>query len=587
MKGRIRIIVAAAVALCTAAQYAVLAQDYVPTPVTISKEKVKIDGKAFYSHVVLERQTLFSICKAYNVTIEDIYRYNPDVEVKGLRKNDIIMIPVVDIPEAQKAEPAKHSKTEPAKQIKPEPARQARTEPATVENGGSRKHTVKWYEDLAGIAEKYNVSEAAIMEANGLKDKKLKNRQILLIPAPGRPVTAELKEEPAVQDTAVHEEDIADDATEIPESNDIELGEEQADTLALLEQWSMFMDRDITATLLLPLKATGTTGSKSNMDFYSGALLAARDLTDLGFNIKLNVYDIAEGNVSIPENVLRSSDMIIGPVSSADITKVFTMSEDICPVISPLDQRAEKLTSRYSRMIQAPASQQAQFADIALWLTEDLQEGDKVIVISEKEARPSDAGKLLKATIDSYGISYTPFSYSILEGRDIQPVLTAAMTNTGTNRVVIASESEAFVNDAVRNLNLAIHAKNNVVLYAPAKIRSFETIEVENFHNTALHASLTYYIDYNDTRVQDFILKYRALFGTEPTQFAFQGYDMTRYFISLAVKFGKLWPSLLEKGDAKLLQSNMNLRKSGSGGHINKGVRRIVYGKDYSIEMVK
>ena len=35
------------------------AQDYVNTPVSISKEKVKINGQVFYSHVVLERQTLF------------------------------------------------------------------------------------------------------------------------------------------------------------------------------------------------------------------------------------------------------------------------------------------------------------------------------------------------------------------------------------------------------------------------------------------------------------------------------------------------------------------------------------------------
>ena len=36
----------------------IYAQDYVPTPVTISKEKVRVDGKLYYSHIVLERQTL-------------------------------------------------------------------------------------------------------------------------------------------------------------------------------------------------------------------------------------------------------------------------------------------------------------------------------------------------------------------------------------------------------------------------------------------------------------------------------------------------------------------------------------------------
>ena len=46
-------------------------QDYVSTPVQISKEKVKINGQVCYSHVVLEKQTLFSISKAYNVSLED------------------------------------------------------------------------------------------------------------------------------------------------------------------------------------------------------------------------------------------------------------------------------------------------------------------------------------------------------------------------------------------------------------------------------------------------------------------------------------------------------------------------------------
>ena len=36
------------------------AQDYVAPPVRISEQKVKIDGKVFYSHVVEERQTLYS-----------------------------------------------------------------------------------------------------------------------------------------------------------------------------------------------------------------------------------------------------------------------------------------------------------------------------------------------------------------------------------------------------------------------------------------------------------------------------------------------------------------------------------------------
>ena len=43
------------------------AQDYVAPPVSISKEKVRMNGKLYYSHIVLEKQTLYSIAKAYVV----------------------------------------------------------------------------------------------------------------------------------------------------------------------------------------------------------------------------------------------------------------------------------------------------------------------------------------------------------------------------------------------------------------------------------------------------------------------------------------------------------------------------------------
>jgi murein DD-endopeptidase MepM/ murein hydrolase activator NlpD len=61
----------------------------------VSTNKLKVDGKLCYSHIVLERQTLYSICKAYNVTAEDLYKYNPGLKENGLKKNGILIIPAV------------------------------------------------------------------------------------------------------------------------------------------------------------------------------------------------------------------------------------------------------------------------------------------------------------------------------------------------------------------------------------------------------------------------------------------------------------------------------------------------------------
>lgn len=62
------------------------AQEYVALPVEVSDQKVMKDGKVYYSHVVLERQTLYSISKAYNVTLDDIFDANPGLKENGMKK---------------------------------------------------------------------------------------------------------------------------------------------------------------------------------------------------------------------------------------------------------------------------------------------------------------------------------------------------------------------------------------------------------------------------------------------------------------------------------------------------------------------
>ena len=540
------------------------AQEYVAPPVTISKEKVKIDGKVFYSHIVMEKQTLFSISKAYNVSIDDLYRYNPTLKESGLKKNAIILIPSADTL-IKEQETVQQSVQTPVQQEMPKVSSEKTEALGNV-------HIVKWYEDLNIIAEKYGITPDAIAAANGLKDRKLKNRQKLMIPA-----VADEKPAAYVMEQPVEEEDLnIETAFEEKE-------EEATDTVIT----SYTSKSKVTATVLLPLKATGSGSSRSNMDFYSGVLVAARDLTELGIDVKLNVYDIANGGLGTTKSELEESDIIIGPVSTGDITRLFSMSDEIGPVISPLDPRVEPLAANYRNLVQAPSSQMAQYQDMADWIQEDLMESDRVIVISEKGARMNDEGKKMKAVLDSAAFEYQPFAYSILDGREIKEPIEAVMTMEGTNRVVIASDSEAFVNDVVRNLNLIIHDKFSVVLYGPAKIRTFETIEVENFHNTSLHASLAYYIDYEDDNVKKFLMRYRALFGTEPTQFAFQGYDVARYFLELYTKYGEYWPQMIDKADRKMLQSNFNCRAVEGGGYTNKGIRRIIYGMDYSILPVR
>ena len=129
-----------------------LAQDYVPTPVTISKDKVKFKGKTYYSHVVLERQTLYSIAQAYGVTVQEIYDANPGLTV--LKKNAIILIPDPSSKGYEKpvnADPAPPT---------PEPDNSVEKPQEQLPEGDYTEYIVKWNDTLYSIAEKFGVSSS-------------------------------------------------------------------------------------------------------------------------------------------------------------------------------------------------------------------------------------------------------------------------------------------------------------------------------------------------------------------------------------------------------------------------------------------
>lgn len=523
--------------LVSASAITTAAQEYVSTPVTVSTNKLKVDGKVCYSHIVQERQTIYSICKAYNVTAEDIYKLNPGLEENGLKKNAIIIIPAAV------------------------EAKEIAEEPQKVSTGKHLKHTVKWYEtDVKDIAEKYGVSAESIMQLNQLTSSTLTARQKLLIP------------DPETQYTSA-------ETTGAPV--------EEKDTIVVAAEGKapIFAPKDdVTFGLMLPLAATGTSSKRSYMDFYSGVLMAIYDCSQNGIGVDLRVHDIADGN--LPEDgFTKDCDFVVGPIFKDNITKVLDARGDDVVIISPLDHKADPLVDQYNAFIQAPSSRNEQFRDLVNWIQEEMGPEDRVIYINESNARDTAAVSSMTKILNESGIVYSKFSYNILQGRSITNPLLAKMTTVGVNRFIIESESEAWVNDVVRNINL-LKKGGEVVLYSPSKIRTFETIEADYFHNINLRVSLSYNINYDSDEVRQFIMKYRALFMTEPTQFAYQGYDLTTYFLNLVHKYGDNWLNKLTEEEGNMLQATLKFAQQGNG-YMNVGIRRIQYMPDGSVINVK
>ena len=152
------------------------AQVYEAPPVTVSTEKVRIGGETYYSHKVIEKQTLYSISKAYGVKTEDILKANPGIGPdRQLKAGSIILIPAGKKP----------AQVQDTVRITTPPAETVKTPSDRFDGIDYYTHTVKWYENLQSIAKKYKVSEELLIEFNGLESIYVRKRQKLKIPEAG------------------------------------------------------------------------------------------------------------------------------------------------------------------------------------------------------------------------------------------------------------------------------------------------------------------------------------------------------------------------------------------------------------------
>ncbi|MDI9552010.1 MAG: LysM peptidoglycan-binding domain-containing protein [Bacteroidales bacterium] len=562
MKTNLTAIVATACLLFAGAPMTA-AQEYIAPEVVVSKDKIRSGGKVYYSHVVQEKQTLFSISKAYGVSLQEIFDANKslNLETEGLKKNQILLIPVKEGSEEEVVTSS-------------EPAERLSMVVQTPQRDAYFFHRVRWYEDLNFIARKYEVSPESIMNINGLATPKVKTRQMLKIPR--HPEMWENLEKPV---------------SETEEETPVEIQDTtEKSALDLPDLFDNIFQRegkhDVQVSLLLPINARAKVNDLA-IDLYSGALLAARDLGNEGTNLDLSVFDVGDGTIPVTRERFSRSDFVIGPVSNADLIRAVNICQGTSWIVSPLDPKTEALADTIPNLIQAPTPTNTQILNAVRWIGSDLKRGDKVILITQKGVNTTDYAEAVSREMSASGIDFVTASYSILEGRNSMQSISNLMTTSGTNRIITASDSEAFLIEVVRNLYLLAHNSYDIVLYSTSRIRTFDTIDIEQLHSVNLHVSVSYFIDYNAPAVQKFIMDYRALFNAEPNQFAFQGYDLMKGLTVLRSRYGRNWDRAFNRMKVQGLQSDLEFVKTDRGGYVNKAVRRIVYARDYSINLVK
>lgn len=565
-------------------------QDFVPTPVEISSETVNIQGKVFYAHTVLKGQTLYSISKAYNVSVDDLKKHNPSLR-EGLKAGSILNIPTPEGEYTREVVVATISENvlPNSNQAKDTIATGKTPEEQKVKVAKKdkkyKKHTVKWYENIYDVAQKHKVPVDALIEFNELGENTvLKKRQVLFIPDKeyitdfNRAKKGELNTTPKNQDLPLFPQD----------STVVEQQDSSSREIIDYKLYDISETRSYKVSLVLPFD------ENSQMDFYAGALIAFKEFQEANPLRKytLNVVNLNEyPSVTslLASGRLDESEFIIGPILEKDIKPIAAWAkENNIPLISPLDPKASYLVQENPFFIQFPPQQENLIESTYDGVIKDgVKNGDKPLIIYEKWTRHS---KLVTGAINSIinkGGQIDTLGYGILEGRGIDLVMVEKLDTTNVNTVFVVSESEAFVSDVLRNLLLAKgqNSKIEISLYGLPKWRNFEIIELSYFHDLNTHLSLQYFINYEDIKTKQFVTDFRYNFHTDPTQYAFQGYDITSYFMSALDTYGKRFPVYLPRYQKSLLQSNIKLEKAPNhSGFTNSGVKNIHYTGNWSIK---
>jgi LysM repeat protein len=589
-----------------------------------SSEIITEGNNRYYLHPVKPGETIYSICRVYGVTQEELMRDNP-VLSGGLKVGQQLKI-----------------------MLTPDNSRDHFT-----------RHVVQAKETAYSIANMYGVSVSAIFSANPNVSKALPVGAVLQIPASDKkspPETSQPEkmtsgssgaETPLIKHVVQRKETLFSisnlyevDMDYIKQYNPqiftkatskIKVGEVVYIPIALSglrksTQHSALLPSQcdsstkytapINVAILFPFDVKNASDENLYRSFrfvemYEGVLLALETLSRKGISVNLSVLDSKSLNEKTLSNnaALDKADIIIGPVYQDKFIPIakFANSRNI-KIVSPLTPIDTSLYG-YANVFQVPADFNSQVQK-ALTHEHLNPEQSNIILVSQRDEEASQKLRNLYRqylpkrdsivyynsamrhdSLDLERLQYayatrvhTPtvknLSYRIgMQPRDNQETFLKVFLPNIDNKVIVASQDEPFVAELLANLKaFSNRYKCNITIYGSSDWQKYDKIELNLFYELKLHVAVPYFIDYKSEAVKRFVQSYRYRYKTEPSQFAFQGYDIMLYFASAIYHYGKNFENCLPFHREELLQSTYSfVPVLPNGAYENKGIFLLRY----------
>jgi LysM repeat protein/ABC-type branched-subunit amino acid transport system substrate-binding protein len=508
-----------------------------------SKKTETIEGKKYYIHTVEKGQTLYAIAKTYELTVNDILLENPDA-MNGIKPGQTLRIPF---------------------------DKKGSITTVVVAPDTSKKfilHKVEPQQTVYSISKKYNVTELQIYDLNPDARLGLKIGQDLKIP-----IT------PGVVTTNPNNPDTTKKDSVVSVMKDVY-------NIAIMAPFQLWNVNNIEPDDIVPEvnpKAEFPQKPKAAVEFYEGALLAIDSMRRAGMKVIVWAYDVDDLDSGKTAGILAKAefatmDLIIGPFSPGPFDEVadFANAHDI-GIISPVSAANRVLLNNPMAVKTVPSSG-TQMEQLANHIAKERKD-DNIIMITSG---------LLKEQKTSNSFRDEMNRLRVAEGKDSLQVnqgfsgIEARLVKDKMNVLVIPSTAQAFVTDLVRNL-YGLVEKYQITVYGMPAWTDYDNLDFEYLEALHFHFAAPYFVDNDAPQSKKFILRYRSVFGGDPTNFSYSGYDVTLFFLQQLRTTGTGFvPAITDKKGEGIQQSFSFIRSDAESGYENIGLR-IVHFSDYEL----
>lgn len=528
------------------------------------------EEKNVKKHTIKAGETLYRLSKMYNVTTDEICAANPGLSINNFRAGEVIIIPT------KKQELPKEPKAT-IKATAPEPktvAKKEQEKPQIIIG----THKVARKESIESICEKYNITSEELIKANPiLKEKKLKRKMVLNIPAPS-----------ANKDAIVKVDDRNDNGQQNKKEADDEFQTGFKDDEVL----------NVAVVLSFLLDSYAPKEQSRMVEYYEGLLMAVEQLKREGYSFIINTYDAGHKENSLDSlltsNAFDDVELIIGASytkHNKELAK-FAKERNI-PLVIPFSSKKDEAINNPMVYV-ANGVQQYILPQVSERFVKTFPNANVVFVEDTVQSNKKEFVKSLKTRLDKDNMPYSTVPMELISNRDTVLSVFTGLQQEEKEMIIIPTSSAASTLNTLlpslleaRNIDTTGVAACKLFGYPEWQIHANETRELMYEVDTYFYA--TFYSHVTLPRVMEFQDEYKRWYNRNIQnvypRYGMLGYDTGYYFLLAASLYGNQMHEKINEVPFSPVQSDFKFERiSGKDGFTNNKFFFIHFCPEYWID---